>query len=168
MFRCDEYFFQQDALDLAPELLSCYFVINTGTEIKRFKITEVEIYRGEDDLACHASRGRTNRTDIMYCKGGHLYIYLIYGMYWMLNIVSGKENEPQAILIRGIEGVSGPGRVTRHLRIDKSYNGEFLVDSKRIWLEKSKEIPHYITTPRIGIDYAGEPWKSKLWRFVAC
>jgi len=168
MLHCNENFFLQDALNLAPELLSCYIVRNHDNNLQRYKITEVEIYRGEEDLACHVSRGRTSRTEIMYHKGGHLYIYLIYGMYWMLNIVSGKENEPQAILIRGVEGISGPGRVTRHLRIDKSYNGEYLVDSKRIWLEKSNEIPNYITTPRIGIDYAGEPWKSKLWRFVAC
>ncbi len=168
MFYCRQDFYLQDALDLAPELLRCYIIRNNGDNLQRCKITEVEIYRGEEDLACHACKGRTNRTETMYRKGGYLYVYLVYGIHWMLNIVSGKENEPQALLIRGIEGISGPGRVSRYLGIDKSFNGESLMDSRRIWLEKSEDIPRYITTPRIGIDYAGEPWKSKLWRFIAC
>ncbi len=167
MQRCNKHFFLQDALDLAGQFLSCYIVKRNGDELQRYKITEVEIYRGEEDLACHASKGMTKRTEVMYRQGGYLYVYLVYGMHWMLNIVTGKEDEPQAILIRGIEGISGPGKVSRVLGIDKSYNGECLIESKRIWIEISHEKPQYITTPRIGIDYAGEPWKSKLWRFVA-
>jgi DNA-3-methyladenine glycosylase len=164
--RCDESFFSRDVLELAPSLLGSYLVKNRKDGLKRYRITEVEAYRGEEDLACHASKGRTPRTEVMYYKGGHLYIYLIYGMYWMLNIVSGQENQPQAALIRSIDGFSGPGKVTRHLGLDKSYNGENLMNSNRVWIEKGLIALPYKTLPRIGIDYAGEPWKSKLWRFV--
>jgi DNA-3-methyladenine glycosylase len=136
--------------------------------IHKYIITEIEAYRGEEDLACHASKGRTNRTEIMYHEGGHLYVYLIYGMYWMLNFVTGEKNNPQAILIRGIDQFNGPGKLTKHLKIDKSFYGENLVTSDRIWIEinpeKSKrEIKTY---PRVGIDYAGEIWKNKPWRFI--
>ena len=164
--RCDKNFFARDVLEVAPALLSAYLVRREKDGLMRCRITEAEAYRGEDDLACHASKGRTSRTEVMYYPGGHLYIYLIYGMYWMINIVAGREDEPQAVLIRGIEGISGPGRVSRHLGIDKGFNGENLLTSDRIWVEAGSVAMPYKSTPRIGIDYAGEPWKSKLWRFV--
>jgi DNA-3-methyladenine glycosylase len=165
--RCNESFFVKDVLEVAPALLGYYIVKNGSKGLERFRITEVEAYRGEEDLACHACKGRTPRTEIMYHKGGHLYIYLIYGMYWMLNIVTGKEEQPQAILIRGVEGISGPGRVTRQLGTDISYYGENLANSARIWIEKGNGSVSYKSLSRIGIDYAGEPWKSMLWRFTA-
>ena len=84
----------------------------------------------------------------------------------MLNFVTGDENEPTAVLIRGLENISGPGRVGRALQLDKSFYGEDLATSERIWVEDSEIKPEYICTPRIGIDYAGEPWVSKPWRFV--
>ncbi|MDR0233060.1 MAG: DNA-3-methyladenine glycosylase [Dysgonamonadaceae bacterium] len=158
-------FFQQDVLQLAPALLGKILVrkFDDGT-IERFRITETEAYRGEEDKACHAAKGRTQRTEVMYHQGGKIYVYLIYGMYWMLNIVSGKENEPQAVLIRGVEKISGPGRVGKKLILDKSFYGETL-PSSRIWIEDDNTTPEYITTPRIGIDYA-EEWKDLEWRFV--
>ena len=88
-------------------------------------------------------------------------------MYWLLNIVTGNENDASAVLVRGIENVSGPGRVGKTLLLDKSFYGEDLSTSKRIWLENSNHKTKYITTPRIGIDYAGEPWISVPWRFIA-
>lgn len=159
-------FFQQDVLIVAPALIGKSLILNTSINKKTFIIEEVEAYRGEEDLACHASKGRTKRTEIMYHAGGHIYMYLIYGMYWMLNIVTEKENIPQALLIRGISGYDGPGKLTNALNIDKSFYGENLEISNRIWIEKNIEKVKFKTTPRIGIDYAGEPWKSKLWRFV--
>ena len=81
--------------------------------IRRFIISETEAYRGSDDKACHASKGRTPRTEIMFHEGGRLYVYFVYGMYWMLNIVTGMENDPQAVLIRGLKGCTGPGRVSK-------------------------------------------------------
>jgi len=158
-------FFQQDVLQLAPALLGKILVRKFDDEtIGRFRIIETEAYRGEEDKACHACKGRTKRTEAMYHSGGKIYVYLIYGMYWMLNIVSGKENEPQAVLIRGVEGISGPGRIGKKLLLDKGFYGENL-PSSRIWIEDDEFIPEYITTPRIGIDYAGE-WKDLEWRFV--
>lgn len=93
-------FFRRPVLTVAPELLGKYLVrrFEDGTEL-RFRITEVEAYGGEEDKACHASKGRTKRTEVMYHEGEEIYVFLIYGVYWMLNIVTGKENEPEAILI---------------------------------------------------------------------
>ncbi|NOZ47112.1 MAG: DNA-3-methyladenine glycosylase [Chlorobi bacterium] len=166
MNRLPLNFYQHDVLEIAPELLGRVLVRKTDNQLYRYKITEVEAYRGEEDLACHASKGRTMRTEIMYHNGGVLYIYLIYGMYWMLNVVTGLNNNPQAVLIRGIEGINGPGRVTKALNIDKSFYGENLFFSNRIWIEKNEGNSCYYTTPRIGINYAGEIWKNKPWRFV--
>lgn len=159
-------FFTRDVLKVAPELLGKVLtVISENDSIRRFIISETEAYRGSDDKACHASRGRTPRTEIMYHEGGRLYVYFVYGMYWMLNIVTGKDNDPQAVLIRGLENCHGPGRVTRLLGIDRTYYGEDLITSDRIWIEDSGITPVYKTGPRIGINYAGEPWKSNPWRY---
>ncbi len=120
---------------------------------------------GEEDKACHARKGRTSRADIMYHSGGHIYVYLIYGMYWMLNFVTNTNNIPQAILIRGIEGYDGPGKLTRKLNIDGTYYGEHLCFSKRIWVEDKNQSPEIKVGARIGIEYAGEPWVHMPWRF---
>lgn len=167
--RLQNDFFLRDVLEVIPELLGMFLVrkFDDGT-IHKYVITEIEAYRGEEDLACHASKGRTNRTEIMYHEGGHLYVYLIYGMYWMLNFVTGDKNNPQAILIRGIDHYNGPGKLTKHLKIDKSFYGENLTTSDRIWIESNPEKNRYkiLTSPRVGIDYAGDLWKNKLWRFI--
>ena len=167
MSRLDIDFYQQDAVTVTKKLLGKILVrvSDEGFET-RYRITETEAYLGEEDLACHASKGRTNRTEIMYAEGGQLYVYLIYGMYWMLNIVTGEENHPQAVLIRGIDKIIGSGKVGRELKIDKSYYGENLLDSNRIWIENSPEVQNFSAAPRVGIDYAGEEWKNKLWRFI--
>lgn len=165
--RIERDFFCRDVLEVAPDLLGKEIVLRDLSRCEKIIITEVEAYRGEEDLACHASKGRTPRTEIMYHAGGHLYIYLIYGMYWMLNIVAGKTDEPQAVLIRGIKNCSGPGRLTRLLGIDKSYYGEDLIASDRIWINDTGLNIPFETTPRIGIDYAGEIWKNKKWRFIS-
>jgi len=159
-------FYIRDVLEVAPDLPGKILVINRDDgSRKRLKITEVEAYRGSEDRACHAFKGRTTRTEIMYHEGGRLYIYFIYGMYWMLNIVTGDNNIPQAVLIRGVEGYSGPGKLTKSLGIDKSYYGEDLVLSERIWVEDAGLIYSVKNSPRIGIDYAGEYWKSRPWRY---
>jgi DNA-3-methyladenine glycosylase len=165
--RLDREFFRQDVLIVAPQLIGKNILIKTANGITRkFQITETEAYRGTDDKACHASKGRTPRTEIMFHDGGHLYIYLIYGMYWMLNIVTFREGTPQAALIRGVDGHDGPGKLTRSLGIDRTYHGEDLVTSERIWIEDPGTLHEYTTTPRIGIDYAGEYWKMRPWRYI--
>ncbi|MFV0592197.1 MAG: DNA-3-methyladenine glycosylase [Draconibacterium sp.] len=165
--RLPSSFFQYEVTDVAPRLLGKILVrkFDDGS-IQKFMITETEAYRGMEDLACHASKGRTARTEVMFRNGGVVYVYLIYGIYWMLNFVTGTEDEPTAVLIRGVEGISGPGRVGRALNLNKSFYGEDLAISERLWIEDSTTNPAFITTPRIGIDYAGEPWVSKHWRFV--
>lgn len=132
MGRLGADFFTQDALVVAEKLIGQFLVRQyPNGELKRLMITETEAYRGEEDLACHASKGRTKRTEVMYHSGGKVYVYLIYGVYWLLNIVTGKESRPQAVLIRGTAEVSGPGRVGRFLKLDSSFCGEDLTTSQR-------------------------------------
>ena len=164
--RLKEEFYLRDVLEVAPELVGKRLVRRLkGSGTFSSLITEVEAYRGEEDLACHASRGRTRRTEIMYHGGGKVYVYLIYGMYWMLNIVTGKPGEPQAVLIRGLADLAGPGRITKKLKIDRSFYGEDLCDSHRLWIEPGADEVSVKTDQRIGIDYAGDYWKSRPWRF---
>ena len=164
--RLSRSFFIRDVLHVAPELIGKTLVVRSESgEIQRFVITEAEAYRGAEDEACHASRGRTTRTEVMYREGGRIYVYFVYGMYWMLNFVAGGENNPQAALIRGIEGFNGPGKLTKALKIDGSFYGEDLTTSERIWVEDTNFAPALNTGPRIGINYASEKWKNKQWRY---
>jgi DNA-3-methyladenine glycosylase len=159
-------FFNRDVLEVAPELIGKSLIRCFDPNNKQdFIITEVEAYRGGDDLACHASKGRTARTEVMFQHGGLVYVYLIYGMYWMLNFVTGERDNPQAVLIRGLAGCYGPGRLTKKLSITKDFYGEDLSSSKRIWVEDSNHTPILKTATRIGVDYAGKEWTTKLWRF---
>ena len=165
--RIGRDFFLRDVLDLAWTIPGKHLVLASKDAVYRYQIREVEAYRGEEDQACHARKGRTKRTQVMYLPGGHLYVYLIYGMHWMLNIVTGPEEFPQALLIRSLARVKGPGRLTRRLGLDGSYNAEDLVSSRRIWIEDNPEATgEIITQPRIGIDYAAEEWREKPWRFI--
>ena len=164
--RLSAEFYVRDVLEVAPELIGKIMVIRLADgEYGRFMVTEVEAYRGVEDRACDASKERTGRTEVMYHRGGKLYLYFIYGMYWMLNVVTGDEENPQAVLIRGVESASGPGRLTRLFGIDGSFYGEDLSTSERIWFEDTGVRPDLKSGERIGIDYAGEFWKSKPWRF---
>lgn len=132
-------------------------------------IGEVEAYIGESDLACHASHGRTARTAAMFGPPGRWYVYLVYGMHEMLNLVTGPEGWPSAILIRGVAGVSGPGRVTRALAIGRSLNGKPAAPASGLHIEdRGICVPDgaIVRTPRIGVDYAGPVWAAKPWRFV--
>ena len=160
-------FYRQDAVTVAEKLLGQILVRkwDDGTE-SRYQITETEAYFGVEDLACHASKGRTPRTEIMYADGGKVYVYLIYGMYWMLNVVTGDENHPQAVLIRGLDDVLGSGKVGRLLKMDKTFYGEDLLSSNRIWIKDSTETVNFVTAARVGIEYAGDEWKNKPWRFI--
>jgi len=130
-----------------------------------FRITETEAYYGESDTACHARFGRTKRSEVLYRPAGTVYVYLCYGIHWMLNLVTGPEDEPQAVLIRGVEGASGPGRVTKRMGIDGSLNDTPLGASLR--LEDDGYRPARIErTGRIGIGYASPEDQARLWRFV--
>lgn len=131
-------------------------------------ITEVEAYDGELDRASHARAGRTRRTEVMYGPGGVWYVYLCYGVHEMLNLVVGPRDHPAAVLIRGVEGCHGPGRLTRALGINRRHNGKPVQAASGLWLEdRGVKVPRRLVqaTPRVGVDYAGPVWAKKPWRF---
>jgi len=158
--------YRKDAVTLAPKLLGKLLCRQIGNKIIKSRITETEAYCGETDTACHAHKGKTERTSIMYEDGGHAYIYLCYGVHWLFNVVSGKKDSPEAVLIRGVEGFEGPGKLTKHLQIDKTLNGENMADSNHLWIEDDGKRPSFTASKRIGIDYASEADKNRLWRFI--
>jgi len=171
-------FYQKDTLRVARNLLGCFLVRQIGKKIIKAEIKEVEAYIGEDDMACHASRGRTPRTEIMYGEAGHAYVYMIYGMYFCLNVVTEKNNFPAAVLIRGAETsieasidvsiLNGPGKLCKFLKIDKKLNGWDLTKGEKLWIERGTRInPKKIKAgKRIGIDYA-KHCRHYLWRFYS-
>jgi DNA-3-methyladenine glycosylase len=154
---------------LARSLLGKYLVRSTSRGVVARMIIEVEAYDGERDRACHARRGRTARNSVMYEPGGVWYVYLCYGMHEMLNLVTGPRGYPAAVLIRGVEGARGPGRVTKALEIDRWLNGAACAPDSGLWIEdRGVRVPRggIKATPRIGVDYAGPVWAKKPWRFV--
>jgi DNA-3-methyladenine glycosylase len=164
------FFTRRNTVVLARGLIGKFLVRcwPDGREEARI-ITETEAYHGESDLACHARAGRTRRTEVMYGAGGAWYVYLCYGIHEMLNLVVGPPDWPAAILIRGVEGASGPGRVTRLLEIDRRLNATGAETASGLWIEdRGVRIRRDLVqaTPRIGIDYAGPIWSAKPWRFV--
>lgn len=167
IIRLSSAFFLHDVLEVAPDLLGKILVRKYDDGIiRRFTITETEAYRGIEDKACHASKGRTTRNEVMFREGGLIYVYFIYGMYWMLNIVTGREEDASAVLIRGLDDISGPGRVGKILHMDRSFYGEKLCESNRIWIEDHHSPVIFTTHPRVGIHYAGEPWIGMPWRYI--
>jgi DNA-3-methyladenine glycosylase len=165
-----EFLRQKRAIPLARWLLGKFLVrqFPDGTREARM-IIEVEAYNGECDQACHARAGRTKRTEPLYAAGGIWYVYLCYGIHEMLNLVVGPMGWPAAVLIRGVEGAVGPGRVTKALAIDRTHNGRSaLAEATGLWIEdRGVVVPRALVraTPRIGVDYAGPIWAQKPWRF---
>jgi DNA-3-methyladenine glycosylase len=167
MSRLEEDFYSGDAVRLAQLLPGMDIVMNSPVAgLSRYMITETEAYLGSEDKACHASKGRTKRNEIMFERGGFLYVYFVYGMHWMMNIVTGEKDNPQAVLIRSVEPFTGPGRVTKGMGINGTFNGADLTSSERIWVEDNGCKPSITACPRVGINYAGEPWISMPWRFM--
>ncbi len=164
-------YFSRSTVLVARSLIGKYLVRSCdGREIAG-KIIEVEAYVGDEDKACHASKGKTARTEVMFGPGGRAYVYLIYGMYHCLNVVTEREEFPAAVLIRAIEVdgvlIDGPGRLCRALQIDRSLNRIDLTTQESLWFEDrgSRIVRRQIAAlPRIGVDYAGE-WAKKPWRF---
>ena len=157
-----------DAVTAAKMLLGKWLCrrFADGTVLKA-QIVETEAYSGEGDTACHAHCGKTERNAPMYEAGGIAYIYLCYGMHNLLNVVTGKKDYPEAVLIRGVEGHIGPGRVTKFLQIDRTLNREPLTASTRLWIEDDgAPPPRFKATPRIGIGYATKRDQNRKWRFV--
>ena len=167
MRRLTEDDYAVDAVTCAKTLVGAWLCrrLEDGTVMRR-RITETEAYCGEEDTACHAHKGRTQRTDVMYSVGGCAYVYLCYGVHEMLNVVTGPEGRPEAVLIRGVESAEGPGRLTKLLNIDRSLNRENLVASNRLWLEGDGSRVKITASPRIGIGYASKRDQKRKWRFT--
>ena len=162
-------FYERAAIDVAPELLGKILVHRWRGKELRARIVETEAYVGEHDLACHASKGRTQRTEVMYGPAGHAYVYFIYGMYDMLNIVCAKKGNAQAVLIRAAEAVnfeadlSGPGKLCRGMHIKVAMNGEDLLGEK-LFLVKGDRPREIKKSRRVGVDYA-KRWRDEELRF---
>lgn len=161
-------FFRRSVLAVAPDLLGKFLVRRVGGETLSVMITEVEAYDGPHDKACHASRGKTPRNAVMFGPSGRWYAYFVYGMHWMLNIVTGEKDYPAAVLIRTAGEFTGPAKLTKALRIDRVLNGKPAGKKSGLWIEDRgvKVLPNQMRrTPRIGVAYAGI-WAKKHYRFV--
>ncbi len=177
-------FYSRPTLEVARDLLGKVLVRRLRGKNLSGKIVETEAYVGPHDLACHASKGKTARTSIMFEQGGHAYVYMIYGFYFCLNAVTEPKDYPAAVLIRAVEPLeqiavmrrlrknplrdtniaSGPGKLCMAMAIDKELNGADLTGNT-LWIEDRKlEVGTIDAGPRIGVDYAGE-YKDKPWRF---
>ncbi len=177
-------FYEQTTTDVAKQLLGKYLVRRHSQGDTIGRIVETEAYIGPQDLACHASKGRTARTNVMFGQAGHAYVYFIYGFYNMLNLVTEAKDHPAAVLIRAVEptdGIklmktrrqngalrnlaSGPGKLCQAFAVDRSLNGADLRGDVLFVEDRGDPIPKFQATPRIGVDYAGK-WKSKPYRFI--
>lgn len=163
-------FFGRHALTVARQLLGKYIVLRReepATE-EALQIHETEAYIGAHDEACHGRFGVTPRTAVLFGAPGHWYVHFIYGMYWMLNVVTDRDGAASGVLIRGAGAFRGPGRLTKALGIDKRFNALPIAPESRLWIEDRGDTvrrSHVRRTPRIGVDYAGD-WKHKPYRFV--
>lgn len=177
-------FYEQPTIDVAKQLLGKVLIHRHAEGTLVGRIVETEAYLGPHDLACHAAKGRTKRTEVMFGAAGHAYVYFIYGFYNMLNLVTETKDYPAAVLIRALEPMrgiaqmkrnrnnerlanlaSGPGKLCQAFAIDRSLNGQD-VCGKVLYLEdRGEPTPKFDTTPRIGVDYAGD-WRDKPLRFV--
>lgn len=162
----DHNFFLQDAYTVAHQLIGKWICRKINGEILKFQITETECYIGNGDTACHASKGKTPRTSVMWHQGGVCYVYLCYGIHNMLNFITGAEGQPEGVLIRGVKGANGPGKATKAMMIDKTFYGESLLTCDRIWVEDDGTDYSCITDKRVGIGYASQEDQDKLWRFI--
>jgi DNA-3-methyladenine glycosylase len=174
MTKLRRAFYRRPAIEVAPGLIGKILVrrFPDGAETRRARIVETEAYVGAHDLACHASKGRTNRTEVMFGPPGHAYVYLIYGMYRMLNVVTSDVGDAQAVLVRAAEplddwdaNLSGPGRLARALHLTAGDNGLDLTGGDLFLVEDCRLArPRVGRDVRVGIDYARH-WKDALLRF---
>lgn len=162
MIKLDHAFYQRHVVEVAQNLLGKTLVFGDIQGI----ITETEAYRGFDDEASHAFKGITPRSKIMFGEPGYTYVYLIYGMYYCLNIVTEDEGQASAVLIRGLKlphiHLDGPGKICKHLGITKAHQGIHLISSDFFYVTDNTDTIAYEATPRIGIKKAVD----KRWRFV--
>ncbi len=162
-------FFERSTSTVAEEIIGKFLCRNIDGHVYALPINEVEVYDGFDDKASHAHCGKTQRNSIMFDDPGFWYIYLCYGVHWLLNIVTGQRNYPAAVLIRGAGSISGPGKLTKALSINKNNNNTIAAPKSKLWIEDRNLIiskSNIKRTPRIGINNAGTVWKNKNLRFL--
>jgi DNA-3-methyladenine glycosylase len=161
MKRLDEAFYHRPCLEVARDLVGKVLIFGE----KSLRITETEAYCGEEDTACHAHKGRTKRTEVLYGEAGTVYVYLCYGMHWMLNIVTGEKEHPEAVLIRACETAPGPGRLTKALGITGALNGKSILETEDFRIGDDGFRCEIREDKRVGIGYASREDQDKLWRF---
>jgi DNA-3-methyladenine glycosylase len=185
MVKLPRSFYEQATVDVAKQLLGKYLVRNHPQGVTVGRIVETEAYIGPHDHACHASHGRTPRTEVMFGPAGHAYVYFVYGVHYMLNLVTEAFNHPAAVLIRALEPIdgielmqtrrktekrrdlcSGPGKLCQAFAIDRSLNAADLCGDIIHVEDRGAPVPKLLAKPRIGVDYAGK-WKDKPFRFLA-
>lgn len=161
MTRLPYEFYHRPCLDVARDLVGKVIVCGG----KRIRISETEAYCGESDTACHASKGRTKRTEVLYADAGTIYVYLCYGIHWLMNIITGDENDPQGVLIRACAEAPGPGKLTKMLGITGDYNRQSILETPELWIGDDGARFEIIPDKRVGIGYASREDQDRLWRF---
>lgn len=164
--RLDSDFFHRDCLEVAPDLVGKILVSKINGEEVRVRISETEAYRGESDTACHAHKGRTPRTEVLYGESGLVYVYLCYGIHWLMNVITGEKEQPQGVLFRAGVGCDGPAKLTKRLGVTKAQNKTSFVTSSELWIEDDGMPCKYRTDRRVGINYATEEYINKQWRYI--
>ena len=159
--RLNSDFFHRPCLEVAEALVGKVLVCGE----KKLRISETEAYCGESDTACHAHKGRTKRTEVLYAEAGTIYVYLCYGIHWLLNIVTGEENKPEAVLIRACCEAAGPGKLTKALGITGEFNRQHICRQEELYIEDDGFRCEITTDKRVGIGYASQEDQDKLWRF---
>ena len=164
--KLDYDFFHRPCVTVAEDLVGKILVhkMSDGT-VYRLRISETEAYCGEADTACHAHKGRTKRTEVMYMDAGTIYVYLCYGMHWLLNIVTGEKEEPEAVLIRSCVDAGGPGKLTKYLKITGELNRGTIL-GEELWIEDDGFVCDVVTDKRVGIGYASQEDQDRPWRFI--
>ena len=162
MERLGYDFYHRPCLEVARDLVGKVLVYNG----KRLRISETEAYCGESDTACHVSRGRTRRNEVLYADAGTIYIYLCYGVHWLLNVITGDADDPQGVLIRACVEAPGPGRLTKALGITGEENRSSAVTSETLWIEDDGFRCEIALDKRVGIGYATQEDQDRLWRFI--
>jgi DNA-3-methyladenine glycosylase len=175
-------FYNRDTLEVARAMLGCWLVREHNGEQMAARIVETEAYCGAEDSACHAHRRRSPRTEAMFGPAGHAYVYLVYGMHWLLNVVTEPEGSPCAVLIRAVEPTAneaamrairqatgkqlsnGPGKLTRALTIDKALYGHDMTQADKLWISAATHDASIASGPRVGIDYAQPEHRDAPWR----
>ena len=153
-------FYHRPCLEVAHDLVGKVLVCGD----KKLRISETEAYIGESDTACHAHKGRTKRTEVMYGEAGTIYIYLCYGVHWLLNIVTGEENQPEAVLIRACVDAEGPGKLTKRMGITGELNRKSICGEGLYIIDDGFQC-EVVTDKRIGIGYASQEDQDRPWRF---